>query len=95
MKPTQLVERALMNSSRRDDIVVDLFAGAGSVLIACERKNRRARLMEIDARYADCIVGRWQRFTGKQAVMENGQRYDDLAKDRCLEPCVSLLQDAA
>ena len=95
MKPTQLVERALMNSSRRGDIVVDLFAGAGSVLIACERKGRKARLMEIDPKYADCIVSRWQKFTGKKAVMDDGRPYDDLARERRLDLCVALLQDAA
>jgi DNA modification methylase len=95
MKPTQLVERALMNSSRRGDILVDLFAGAGSVLIACERKGRKARLMEIDPKYADCIVSRWQKFTGKKAVMDDGRPYDDLARERRLDPCVALLQDAA
>lgn len=55
-KPVELIERALLNSSKTGDIVTDLFGGSGSTLIACERRGRRARLMEIDPKYADCIV---------------------------------------
>jgi DNA modification methylase len=58
-KPVELVERALVNSSKAGDIVVDLFGGSGSTLIGCERRGRQARLMEIDPKYADCIVRRW------------------------------------
>ncbi len=54
-KPVELIERALINSSKRGDLVVDLFGGSGSTLIACERRGRKARLMEIDPKYADCI----------------------------------------
>ena len=64
MKPIELIERALANSSKAGDIVVDLFGGSGSTLIACERRNRNARLMEIDPKYADCIVRRYQEYTG-------------------------------
>jgi DNA modification methylase len=67
MKPVQLVERALENSSRPGGVVLDPFAGSGSTLIACERLGRRARLIEIDPRYADVILRRWQDFTGKPA----------------------------
>jgi DNA modification methylase len=59
-KPVELVERALLNSSKTGDVVADLFGGSGSTLIACERRGRRARLMEIDPKYADCIVRRFQ-----------------------------------
>jgi len=69
-KPIELVERALINSSRVGELVVDLFGGSGSTLIACERKGRRARLLEIDARYADCIIRRWEEHTGRCAVRE-------------------------
>ena len=62
MKPVELVERALENSSQAGDLILDLFGGAGSTLIACERRRCRARLMEIDPRYADVIVRRWQDF---------------------------------
>jgi DNA modification methylase len=82
-KPVELVERALMNSSKAGDLVVDLFGGSGSTLIACERRNRKARLMEIDPKYADCIVKRWQDYTGKQAVLEaDGRTFDEIAKQR-------------
>ena len=70
MKPIELVERALVNSSKGGDAVMDLFGGSGSTLIGCERKGRKARLMELDPRYADVIVRRWQEYTGEQAVLD-------------------------
>jgi DNA modification methylase len=51
-------------------VVADFFGGAGSTLIACERRSRKARLMELDPKYADVIVRRWQEYTGKAAVHE-------------------------
>src|SRR5713101_8389308 len=82
-KPVELVECALINSSKAGDLVVDLFGGSGSTLIACERHGRKARLMEIDPTYADCIVRRWQDYTGGQAVLEADSRtFDDLARER-------------
>jgi DNA modification methylase len=65
MKPVELIERALLNSSKAGDIVTDLFGGSGSTLIACERCNRHARVIEIDPAYTDVIVQRWQQYTGK------------------------------
>jgi DNA modification methylase len=83
MKPVELIERALRNSSRAGDIVVDLFGGSGSTLIACQRKGRKAHLMEIDPRYADAIVHRWQDHSGKQAILEtDGRSYPDIARER-------------
>ena len=83
MKPVELVERALMNSSKAGDIVADLFGGAGSTMIACERRGRKARLMEIDPKYADCIVRRYQEYTGKQAVLDaDGRTFDEIAGER-------------
>jgi DNA modification methylase len=84
-KPVELMERALINSSKRGDLVVDLFGGSGSTLIACERRNRKARLMELDPRYADCIVRRWQEYTGKPAVRGDGRRFDEVAQERSQE----------
>ena len=84
-KPVELIERALMNSSKSGDIVVDLFGGSGSTLIACERRGRKARLMEIDPKYADVIVRRWQEFTGKQAVLKDGRTFDEIAQERTKE----------
>ena len=81
-KPVELIERALLNSSKSGDIVADLFGGSGSTLIACERRNRNARLMEIDPKYADCICRRYQEYSGKQAVLESGGSFDDVALER-------------
>ncbi len=67
MKPVELVEHALENSSMPGQIVLDLFGGSGSTLIACEKTGRRARLMELDPRYVDVIVERWQQYTGQEA----------------------------
>jgi DNA modification methylase len=85
-KPIELIKRALINSSKSGDLAVDLFGGSGSTLIACERRGRKARLMEIDPRYADVIVRRWQEFTGKQAVLEgDGHTFDEIARERLKE----------
>ncbi len=82
----ELVERALINSSKAGDIVADLFGGSGSTLIGCERCHRRARLMEIDPKYADCIVRRYQAYTGKQAILEgDGRSFDEIASERLRE----------
>jgi len=82
-KPVELIERALLNSSKAGDIVADLFAGSGSTLIGCERRRRKARLMEIDPKYADCIVRRYQEYTGKQATLEaDGRTFDEIALER-------------
>ena len=83
MKPVELIERALINSSKFGDIVVDLFGGSGSTLIGCERCGRHARLMEIDPRYADCIIRRYQDFTGKQAILDSDRRtFEEVASER-------------
>jgi DNA modification methylase len=74
MKPVELVERALVNSSKAGDIVVDLFGGSGSTLIGCERTGRKARLVELDPKYAECIVRRWQEYSGKQATLDGDDR---------------------
>ena len=79
-KPVALIERALENSSKGGDIVTDLFGGSGSTLIACEKVGRHARLMELDPRYVDVIIKRWQDFTGKQATHEEtGKTYSELS----------------
>ncbi len=69
MKPVELVMHAIENSSKPGDIVFDPFAGSGSTLIACEKLNRSARLIEIDPKYCDVIVKRWEEFTGKKASL--------------------------
>lgn len=83
MKPVDLVLGMLKNSSRRGDVVLDLFGGSGSTLIACQKAGRKARLMEFDPRFADVIVRRWQEYTGKKAYLhETGEAFDDLLSKR-------------
>jgi DNA modification methylase len=70
MKPVALIERMLRNSARPGDIVLDLFGGSGSTLMAAERLGMCARLSELDPGYCDVIVGRWEAYTGRKAVLE-------------------------
>ena len=67
MKPPELIERALLNSSQRGAVVLDPFAGSGSTLVAAERTGRRAFLIELDPRYCDVICGRYERLVGRKA----------------------------
>ncbi len=86
MKPIELIERALLNSSKSGDIVVDLFGGSGSTLIACERRGRKARLMELDPRYADVICRRYQDYTGNQVRLAgDGRSFHEVEKERSKE----------
>jgi DNA modification methylase len=79
MKPVELVERAIKNSSKSRDIVLDLFGGSGTTLIACEKTGRQARLMELDPKFVDVIVKRWEEYTGLQAVrQEDGMNFAEL-----------------
>jgi sporulation protein YlmC with PRC-barrel domain len=71
-KPVELIERAVLNSSNTGAIVLDLFGGSGSTLIACEKTGRRAYLMELDPKYCDVIVARYEQATGKKAVLSAG-----------------------
>ena len=80
MKPVALVERFLRNSTRMGDLVLDLFGGSGSTLIACEKTARINCSMELDPKFADVIVRRWQEYTGKQATLEgDGRTFDEVA----------------
>jgi DNA modification methylase len=80
MKPVALVRKAIESSSLRGDSVLDLFGGSGSTLVACEHSGRRCLTMEIDSRYCDVIVRRWQELTGEEAHLEaNGRSFADLA----------------
>ena len=79
MKPVELVERAIRNSSLPGDVVLDPFGGSGTTLIAAEKSGRQARLIELDPKYVDVIVRRWQEYAGAQAVREaDGVKFDDL-----------------
>jgi DNA modification methylase len=83
MKPVELVERALVNSSKAGDICGDFCAGAGSTLIACERRGRKARLIEIDPKYAQVIIVRWQQYSGQCATLDgDGRTFDEIAQQR-------------
>lgn len=66
-----MVGHLIKNSSKPGQIVLDLFGGSGSTLIACEQMNRRCFTMEFDPQYADGIIDRWQQFTGREAVKLN------------------------
>lgn len=68
MKPVALIENALLNSSQRDEICLDLFGGSGSTLIACEKTKRQCRMMELEPHYVDVILKRWEDYTGQKAV---------------------------
>lgn len=70
MKPVVLVERMLRNNARKGDVVLDLFGGSGSTLMAAERLGMCARLSELDPGYCDVIVKRWEDFTGKKATLQ-------------------------
>lgn len=83
MKPVELVEKAILDGSVINGIVLDLFGGSGSTLIACEKKGRINRSMELDPKYCDVIVKRWQDFTGKKATLESdGREFDEVGKKR-------------
>ena len=79
MKPVELFSYQMQNNTKGDDLVLDSFAGSGTTAIACEKFNRRARLMELDPKYCDVIIKRWQEYTGKKAIHEEtGKSYDEI-----------------
>ena len=79
MKPTALICALLKNSTRGGDIVLDAFGGSGSTMIACEMLGRQSRLIELEPKYCDVILRRWQEFTGKAAIREaDGVKYDEI-----------------
>lgn len=69
MKPIEMIAYFINNSSKKNDIVLDLFGGSGSTLIACEQTNRQAFIMELDPKYCDVIVDRWEKFTNRKAEL--------------------------
>ena len=72
MKPIKLLAKLIQNSSNKGDVVLDLFWGSGSTLIACEQLGRSCYTSELDPRYVDVIIQRYESFTGKKAVLLNG-----------------------
>jgi DNA modification methylase len=82
-KPVECMLRPILNNSARGDAIYEPFAGSGTTIIASEKSGRRCLGMEIEPRYCDVIVERWQHFTGKQAVLEgDGRTFDAIAGER-------------
>ncbi len=87
MKPVALVERAIRNSSKHRDIVLDPFGGSGTTMIAAERAGRQAVLLEIDPAYVDVIVRRWEETSGEPAILDREDRtFDDIGSQRLSSP---------
>ena len=83
MKPVELVERAVRNSSKDRDTVLDPFGGSGTTMIACEKSGRQARLIELEPKYCDVIIRRWQEFTAKEASLDgDGRSFTAIAAER-------------
>lgn len=78
MKPVKLFGRLIKNSSKRNDIVLDLFGGSGTTIVACEQLNRRAYLMELDPAYVDVIIDRYQKLTNVEVMRSDGKLWNDL-----------------
>ncbi len=81
-KPVSLSETAIGNSCAAGGLVLDLFAGSGSTIIGCEKTARIGRLMELEPKYCDVIIRRWQEFTGKDATLDGGRTFNELAAER-------------
>ena len=71
MKPIKLVSRLILNSTKPGESVIDFFGGSGSTMIACEQTGRTCYMMELDPKYCDVIVDRWEHLTGEKAVKLN------------------------
>ena len=83
MKPVAMLENQIKIVSKLSGIVVDYFGGSGSTLIACEKTGRHCRMMELDEKYVDVVISRWQDFTGKEAVhAETGKTYNEMKAER-------------
>jgi len=82
MKPVGLIEYQVKNSTRAGDIVLDLFLGSGSTLIAAEKSGRRCFGLELDPRYCDVIIKRWQQFTGQKATLDDGRSFAEISNGR-------------
>lgn len=82
MKPVELFEYQMLNNTKGSDKVLDSFAGSGTTAIACEKNGRQARLMELDPKYCDVIIKRWQEYTGKEAILEGSDlSFDKVSSD--------------
>ncbi len=83
VKPFEILKDCILICSKPKSLVVDIFLGSGSTLIACEKTNRKCYGMELDEHYCDVIINRWQNYTGKQVTLEStGQTYEQLKQER-------------
>jgi DNA modification methylase len=90
VKPAALVADAIKDCSRRGGLVLDPFCGSGTILIAAERTGRKARALEIDPTYVDVAVRRWQRYTGKSAVLAaSGETFETIEEQRAAKPAAA------
>jgi 16S rRNA G966 N2-methylase RsmD len=90
VKPVAMVADAIKDCSRRGDLVLDAFCGSGTILIAAERTDRKARALEIDPHYVDVAVRRWQTYSGKTAILEpTGQTFEEVEEQRLTSPAVT------
>jgi DNA modification methylase len=91
VKPVALVADAIKDCSRRSGLVLDPFAGSGTVLIAAERTGRRARALEIDPRYVDVGVRRWEGYTGKAAVLAGtASTFEEMGEQRASDGVAAI-----
>ncbi|MGB8631290.1 MAG: site-specific DNA-methyltransferase, partial [Xanthobacteraceae bacterium] len=86
VKPILLVADAILDSTKRNDIILDPFVGSGTTILAAERTNRRCYGIEIDPLYVDTSVERWQRMTGEKARNRDGVTFDEIKLQRSVEP---------
>ena len=90
VKPVALVADAMRDCTRRGDIVLDIFGGSGTTILAAERVGRRAYTLEIDPRFVDVAIKRWQAFSGKDAICaETGLSFDEIASKRAMVPAAA------
>ena len=95
VKPAAMIADAIRDVTRRNDLILDPFSGSGTILIAAEMTGRRARAIEIDCRYCDTAIRRWQKFTGKAAILaQTGETFEDVAERREAERTPPLEEES-
>ena len=82
VKPIAMVADAILDSSKRGDIVLDPFLGSGTTILACQRTGRRCRAIELDPLYVDTAIRRWMRVTGESALNDSGRSFEELERER-------------
>lgn len=96
MKPVELFEYQMLNNTKGADIVLDSFGGSGTTVIAAEKNGRHARLMELDPKYCDVIIKRWQDFTGQEAVhAETGVPFNEMNADKDIKKSLYVTEEAS